>query len=279
MFDTSHAHYDLIATAIRYLVENQISQPNLTQLSERLSLSETHLQRVFSEWAGVSPKQFIQYLTKESAKQKLRQTSVLDAANACGLSSASRLHDLMITWEGMTPGEYKKLGENLTIHYGLTKTPFGFCFMAVTERGICRLAFINHSDESMLLENDLKSEWQNATLLKDDIKIAAIAKNIFSVSLDKKPLKLLMKGTPFQMKVWEALLAIPEGELVTYQTIANHIKHPKAVRAAASAIANNQIAYLIPCHRVIRQTGEFGQFRWDAIRKQALIGFEAAKNI
>ena len=268
--------YDIIAKAIQYLVDNQKNQPSLAELSAHARLSEYHFQRVFSEWVGVSPKQFLQYLTKEYAKQQLKNQTVLNAAYASGLSSSGRLHDLMIRCEGMTPGEYKKLGEGLTIYYGACASVFGGCFLATTDRGICILEFFDSNEELTFLLKEFQREWGRALLVEDVKKIETLANNIFSREKNKKqPLKLLLKGTQFQLKVWEALLTIPEGKLVSYQQIADAIQSPKAVRAAASAVARNNISYIIPCHRVIRQTGEFGQYRWNIFRKQAMIAWEA----
>lgn len=270
-------HYKIITNAIKYLAENQILQPNLAEVSAHVGLSEYHLQRIFSEWVGVSPKQFLQFLTKEYAKKKLRTETVMNTAYACGLSGAGRLHDLMLTWEGMTPGEYKSLGRGLVIEYGICDSPFGFCSLAVTKKGICWLAFFDTNEERKLLEKELHEEWCYAELIENQHKIAQIGHDIFAFNPDtKKSFKLLLKGSPFQLKVWEALLAIPNGELVAYQDVASAIQS-KAVRAVASAIGQNNISYLIPCHRVIRQTGEFGQYRWSATRKQAIIAWEACR--
>jgi AraC family transcriptional regulator of adaptative response/methylated-DNA-[protein]-cysteine methyltransferase len=269
------SYYDIIAKTIQYLAENREKQPCLAEISRFVGLSEFHLQRTFSEWVGISPKQFLQYLTKEYAKEKLNQMSVLDSALSAGLSGTSRLHDLMIHWEGVTPGEYKNLGENLTIQYGMSDSPFGPCFIATTSRGICHLSFFDSENEKLNLENSLRIEWPKANMLHDQIAIQTLADVIFRKKLQQQPLKLLLKGTPFQIKVWEALLTLKEGELVPYQHIADTIKIPKAVRATASAIAKNNISYLIPCHRVIRQNGDFGQYRWSPHRKKALIAWEA----
>lgn len=272
-------YYDIIAKAIHFLADNKTLQPSLSDLSEYIGLDEFHLQRVFSEWVGVTPKKFLQYLTNENAKQILKRNSVLQTAYECGLSGSGRLHDLMIQFEGMTPGEYKKLGKNITIDYGTSPSPFGECFIAITNKGICKLAFFDTPEELNQIVNDLETEWPFATLQINTDKIRPIAQKIFPQNASQKSsLKLLLKGTPFQIKVWEALLSIPEGNLVSYQDVANTIQSPKAVRAVASAIAKNHIAYLIPCHRVIRQNGDFGQYRWNQYRKQALIAWEAFKN-
>ena len=274
----SHEHYHIIAKAIRYLTVHREQQPDLQTLSHYIGLSEYHLQRVFTEWVGVSPKQFLQYLTKEYAKQLLKQETVMSAALSAGLSSPSRLYDLMIQCEGMTPGEYKNTGKGLTLTYGVGSSPFGSCFIAVTPRGICRLAFFDTDEDYQQLEKSLYLEWGNANITQDNNKITPYLTTIFGPKDHSKPLRLLLKGSSFQLKVWEALLSIPAGDLVTYQAIATTIEQPTAVRATASAIARNNIAYLIPCHRVIRQNGDFGQYRWQAERKQAMIAWEICKN-
>lgn len=272
-------HYQMVAKAIHYLTEKRELHPSLAELSAYLGVSEFHLQRIFSEWAGVSPKQFLQYLTKEYAKEQLRNKSVLEVAFSTGLSGTSRLHDLIINWEGMTPGEYKSLGKGLTIYYEVFPSPFGLCFIATTDRGICKLCFFDTEVERKILEKQLHDEWINAFIIKDKTKTEPVVNSIFSADQEnKQSLKLLLKGSKFQIKVWEALLSIPESQLTTYHDVAAAIGNPKAVRATATAIAKNNIAYLIPCHRVIRQTGEFGQYRWNEDRKKALILWEACQN-
>lgn len=190
----------------------------------------------------------------------------------------SCLHDLIITWEGVTPDEFKKAGKGLHIEYGHTLSPFGYCFLATTPRGICKLAFFDTAIEETLITNEFFADWPNATRARNDKKIAALATCIFKTQkYEEKPLKLLLKGTPFQLKVWEALLSIPGNSLITYQQMAKAIQNPKATRAVASAIAKNNIAYLIPCHRVIRKNGDFGQYRWGLHRKQALLAWESSQ--
>lgn len=274
--NVTHPYYQIITKAIQYLADKRESQPSLADVSAHLGISEYHLQRIFSEWVGVSPKQFLKYLTKEYVKKKLRTETVMDVAFSAGLSGTGRLHDLMITCEGITPGEYKNLGKGLTIQYGTCDTPFGQCFIATTHRGICKLAFFDTNTQYKELEKEFHSEWSNAHITKDQTQIESLAKILFATKkTNKQSLKLLLKGSPFQLKVWEALLSIPEGGLVSYQEVATSIQSPTAVRAVATAIARNHIAYLIPCHRVIRQNGDFGQYRWNQYRKQALIAWEA----
>lgn len=267
--------YQRIACAIHYLADHQQDQPSLADLGEHVGLSEFHLQREFTRWAGVSPKQFLRYLTKENAKRRLRDESVMEAALASGLSGSGRLHDLMITCEGMTPGEYKSRGRGLDIRFGIHPTPFGNCLLALTDRAICKLAFFDNDDEGAAIERQLQEEWGAASITRDDEATRPTADLIFGDSA-RGSIHLLLRGSPFQLRVWEALLSIPEGRLASYQQVADFIDRPSSVRSVASAIANNSIAYLIPCHRVIRKNGEFSQYRWGVDRKQALIGWEAA---
>lgn len=275
-----HRHYLQIARVIEYCTEHQSQQPTLDQLANHAGLSESRLQRVFSEWVGVSPKQFLKYLTKEQAKARLRRETVLDSALGSGLSGSGRLHDLMITCEGVTPGEYRNWGEGLLIEYGFHDTPFGQCLLAQTQRGVCGLTFFDEEEQHQEQLETLRVQWPNAELSQDQNGTGATIQRIFPgvIELDStqpRNLRLLMKGSPFQLKVWEALLAIPGGELCSYQQIAEQIQAPAAVRAVASAIARNHIGYLIPCHRVIRSSGEINQYRWGAVRKKMMIGWEA----
>jgi len=273
-----HINYQRVAKAIHYLNERQAAQPSLAELASHVGLSEFHLQRVFSEWAGISPKQFLQFLTKERAKQQLRKASVLEAALACGLSGSGRLHDLMIKAECMTPGEYRSLGAGLQIVYGIQASLFGYCLIASTQRGICKMAFFDDPNEEGAVLHELQQEWPAADLQRDQQAVAGVFTQVFSGRGDPAaPLRVLLKGSEFQLKVWEALMAIPHGELCSYQQIAGAMGIPSSVRAVASAIARNHVAYLIPCHRVIRSTGEFSQYRWGAQRKQAMLVHEAAQ--
>jgi len=273
--ETASRPYERIARAIHYLAEHQLEQPGLGELGQHVGLSESHLQREFTRWAGVSPKAFLRYLTKESAKSRLREQSVMDAALASGLSGSGRLHDLMISCEGMTPGEYKQYGRDLRISFGIHPSPFGDCLIATTERGICKMAFIDSAHDGGATERDLREEWPAADIGRDDRLTGAVADAVFDRSHGGS-LHLLLRGTPFQLRVWEALLSIPEGALASYQQVADMIGKPTAVRSVASAIARNRIGYLIPCHRVIRSNGDFGQYRWGSDRKKAMAGWEAS---
>jgi AraC family transcriptional regulator, regulatory protein of adaptative response / methylated-DNA-[protein]-cysteine methyltransferase len=274
--------YQRIHQAIEFLVAQRLHQPSLAELAAHLHLSEFHLQRLFSRWAGVSPKQFVQYLTKEHAKQLLSEHSVQDTALTVGLSGPSRLHDLMIKCEAVTPGEYQRMGPQLHIVWGVHASPFGHCLLASTPRGICFLAFFDTEAEQAQVVHDLHAQWGRACLQRDDAGTLCWVLRIFgtataATSPTNEPLSVLLKGSPFQLKVWEALLRIPSGQACTYGDVAMAMGQPSATRAVASSIARNQIGYLIPCHRVIRNTGEVHAYRWGGLRKRALLAWESAQ--
>jgi len=281
-----HKHYKNISKAIEFLSDNMELQPNLSDVASYVGISEFHLQRLFSSWVGISPKQFLMFLTQDYAKSLLKKTSVLHAALDSGLSSASRLHDLMIQCEGVTPGEFKKQGSGLDIGYGIHETPFSFCLIATTQRGICKLAFFDDLRDSEHYIQELEFDWPGASIYPAQSETKNLIERIFpqkdhsnsgsSLSVDEKSLHLYLKGTPFQLKVWQALLSIPEGGLRSYQQLADSIGAKSSVRAVASAIGKNNIAYLIPCHRVIKSTGAFNEYRWGALRKKVMIGTETA---
>jgi AraC family transcriptional regulator of adaptative response/methylated-DNA-[protein]-cysteine methyltransferase len=237
------------------------------------------LQRLFRRWAGISPKRFLQFLTKEYAKGLLENSNLLDASYEAGLSGPGRLHDLFVACEAMSPGEYKQKGKGLVIDYGFHPSPFGLCFIALTGRGICGLSFIEGVGRPEIPKS-FYDEWQNATFRQDQKKTFEYVKAIFSpkVSREKKSLKVLCRGTNFQIKIWEALLRIPSGTAVTYTDVARMAGCPRAVRAAGTAIGKNPIAYLIPCHRVIRGVGAMGGYRWGLARKRMILGVEAVQS-
>lgn len=273
--------YARIAAAIRYLEAHRDSQPSLDTVAAHLHLSPWHFQRVFARWAGISPKRFLQYLTVEYARDLLAQsTNVLDASLESGLSGPGRLHDLFVQVEAVTPGEYRSGGQGLTMRYGVHESPFGRCLLAVTERGICGLSFIDEeagaAEEAL---RALRTRWPAATLLRDEPATAAVMTRIFPAAplVDPKPVHLLLKGTNFQLKVWEALLRVPAGSVTTYESVALSIQQPTAARAVGSAVGANAIAYLIPCHRVIRKSGVVDGYRWGTVRKKAILGWEAAQ--
>jgi len=269
--------YQRIERAIRYLSEQVESQPGLDDVSASVGVSPFHLQRLFRRYAGVTPKQFLQHLTLERAKDALDASrSVLDASLDAGLSSPARLHDHFITLEAVTPGEYKAGGAGLEIRYGTASTPFGTIFAAQTARGICALSFIE--DPASDTVEMLRNQWPHAGLVSDDASAAQIAARIFEPQDEQTPIRLLAAGTNFQVRVWRALLEIPFGSIRTYQQIASAIGAPQSSRAVGNALASNAIAYLIPCHRVILSTGAIGQYRWQPYRKRALLAWERSRS-
>jgi AraC family transcriptional regulator of adaptative response/methylated-DNA-[protein]-cysteine methyltransferase len=271
--------YRRIERAIRFLEEHVHDQPALEQIAEQVHLSPYHFQRLFTRWAGVSPKRFLQFLTLEQAKRLLsREGSQLDAAYRTGLSSPSRLHDLFVTVDGVTPGEYRALGAGLAIRYGIHTSPFGRCLLAATDRGVCALAFVEDGQSASTLD-ELRGRWPKARFENDKERTSGLMERIFGVPgpNDQAPVPLLLKGTNFQIKVWEALLRVPPGALTTYGRLARAVGNPAAARAVGAAVGANPIAYLIPCHRVIRSTGAFGGYRYGLERKKAILGWEQAR--
>jgi AraC family transcriptional regulator of adaptative response/methylated-DNA-[protein]-cysteine methyltransferase len=268
--------YALVEKALRYLEVNARRQPDLKEVANAVGLSEFHFQRLFTRWAGISPKRFLQFVTKENAKELLdRSQSLVDTTYQLGLSSLGRLHDLFVTTEAVTPGEYKLRGEGLTIRYGLHPTPFGTCLLGVTDRGICHLGFMEGTEGSAV--DELVSRWPHAEFVEDTRATAALVEPIFDVRRRPlKPIPVFVRGTNFQIKVWEALLRVQPGTVTTYSRLANDIGHPAAWRAVGTAVGSNPVPVIIPCHRVIRELGEFGNYRYGAARKKALIGWELA---
>jgi AraC family transcriptional regulator of adaptative response/methylated-DNA-[protein]-cysteine methyltransferase len=269
--------YTRIEQAIQYLDEHAQEQPDLHAVADYLGLSEYHFQRLFSRWAGISPKRFLQFLTKEHAKQLLdRSGSVLTATYESGLSSTGRLHDLFVVCEAVTPGEYKSGGAGLVITYGYHPGPFGECLLATTDRGICSLQFVESDDRGTLLEN-LKARWPKAEFIEGPTRTWPLVQQIYLLLQNERsaPLHLYLQGTNFQIKVWEALLNIPSGKAVSYEELAEFVEHPTAVRAVGQAVARNPVAVLIPCHRVLRKVGGFSGYRWGVPRKKALLAWEA----
>jgi AraC family transcriptional regulator of adaptative response/methylated-DNA-[protein]-cysteine methyltransferase len=283
--DTQYQNYKLIEQAIRFIRLNLERQPSLGEIARELDVSDSHLQRVFTLWAGVSPKKFLQFLTKERALSCLRTSkNILEASFDSGLSSPSRLHDLMIMTVAMTPGEVKAQGQGVSIEFGYATTPFGLALIGWTHRGICHLMF-DESKESALKE--LKSLWPYATLIHHpeqareytQIIFPSVEKSPPALSKQRKTLNVLLKGSNFQLKVWEALIKAPQASVISYSDLALAIDKPKAQRAVGSAVAKNTLAYLIPCHRVIRESGEFGNFRWGLDRKIAMQAWEASQAV
>ena len=271
----SSEDYLRIEQAILYLENHYKDQPELGEVAANIGLSEYHFQRLFTRWAGVSPKRFLQFLTKEGAKDLLsRSENLLETTHQVGLSSLGRLHDLFVTVEAVTPGEYKSHGAGVTIRYGIHPTPFGKCLIATTEHGICHLSFVQTSEGDAI--DSLVSDWKQAKMIEDHRSTVTLIKPIFDLRYNHrgKPLNVHLRGTNFQLKVWEALLQIPAGEVTTYAGIASRIGKPNATRAVGTAVGHNPIAVLIPCHRVIRKVGEFGNYRYGALRKKALLARE-----
>jgi AraC family transcriptional regulator, regulatory protein of adaptative response / methylated-DNA-[protein]-cysteine methyltransferase len=266
--------YLRIEQAILYLENHYKDQPGLEEIAANIGLSEFHFQRLFTRWAGVSPKRFLQFLTKEGAKELLNKSeNLLDTTHQVGLSSLGRLHDLFVTTEAVSPGEYKSRGEGVTIRYGLHASPFGKCLVAVTERGICHLGFAQReSSEGDAIDN-LVADWKNARMIEDNKSTAPLIETIFDANARGK-LNLHLRGTNFQLKVWEALLQIPSGAVTTYEGLAERIGQPTASRAVGTAVGHNPVAVLIPCHRVINKVGRFGNYRYGAPRKMALLAKE-----
>jgi AraC family transcriptional regulator, regulatory protein of adaptative response / methylated-DNA-[protein]-cysteine methyltransferase len=272
--------YERIAKAISYLQANYLEQPGLETVARAVHMSEFHFQRVFSRWAGISPKRLLQFLTVEHAKRQLAEAKpVLDATFDSGLSSPGRLHDLFVSVEAVTPGEFKTRGEGIGIAYGFHPTPFGKCLIGVTERGVCWLSFDDNGSNRVAL-HALQSRWSGAQLEEQPRATGPVVNQIFSnlEKREKSPLSLLLMGTNFQLKVWQALLRIPRGEVTTYENIGESIGARNSARAIGSAVGDNRIAYLIPCHRVIRKSGLLGGYHWGEPRKRAMLAWEAAKS-
>jgi AraC family transcriptional regulator of adaptative response/methylated-DNA-[protein]-cysteine methyltransferase len=273
--------YQRIEKAINYILEQSDSQPSLEEIAASVHLSPFHFLRLFSQWLGVTPKRFLQTLTVERAKALLAQSKpLLEVSDLVGLSSASRLHDHFVKLEAVTPGEYKTGGQGMSISYGLHETPFGKAFIALTDRGICKVAFLGEGGASPELDT-LKAEWKHALIQEDNAVTGKAIESLFSQpateGAKKLTISLFVRGTNFQVQVWQALLQIPQGSLSTYSDIAAAVGKPKAARAAGSAIGANPVAFAIPCHRVIQQSGGIGGYRWGTTRKHAIHAWESAR--
>lgn len=268
--------YQRVAEAITYIKQHSTEQPQLEDIARAVHLSPYHFHRMFKKWAGVTPKEFLQYISLNRAKKLLKKNQTIEEATfRTGLSSSSRLHDLFVNIEGMTPGEFKNQGQSLDIRYHFSKSPFGDILIASTGKGISNLSFVKERDESI---RKLKERWPKARITEGEDKHIRNLDNIFGSDWQgPDEIKLHIRGTHFQLKVWEALLKIPVGQLVTYSDVAQAIDNPDASRAVGTALANNPIAYLIPCHRVIRKVGGIGEYRWGSTRKTVIIGWEAAQ--
>ncbi len=274
--ESTSQDYRLIEQAIRFIEANARRQPELEEIAAAVGLSEFHFQRMFTHWAGLSPKRFLQFLTKENAKELLAESeNLLKTTHQVGLSSLGRLHDLFVTTEAVTPGEYKSGGAGMTLRYGIHPTPFGKCLIATTERGICHLGFVQTSEGDAV--DNLVAAWKEARMVEDVKSTAPLVAPIFDLSMrGRESLRLHLRGTNLQIKVWEALLQIPQGAVTTYAGIASRIGKPSALRAVGTAVGHNPIAVLIPCHRVLRKDGDFGNYRYGSARKKALLASEFA---
>jgi AraC family transcriptional regulator of adaptative response/methylated-DNA-[protein]-cysteine methyltransferase len=271
--------YERIEKSIKFLESNFPSQPGLKEVADHIGLSEFHFQRLFSRWVGISPKRFLQFLTKEYAKRLLENhDNLLDVTYEAGLTSPSRLHDLFVTCEAVTPGEYKSKGEGLVIKYGFHPSPFGECLLATTDRGICGFFFVKNRDRKDPL-TELRFFWKQADIVEDPDASRELIDRIFNQSFADAgaPLHLILNGTNFQIKVWEALIKIPFGAVVSYEDVAIQVGIPGATRAVGSAVGKNPVSFIIPCHRVIRKTADFGNYGGGTARKKAILGWEAAQ--
>ena len=269
-------HYDLVARALDWIIANRQEQPPLNMLAEALGTSPYHLQRVFQAWAGVSPKQFLKFLTRKAALQRLAEgETVLEAALSAGLSGPGRLHDLLVTTDAITPGEARRMGAGVELFHGFGNSPFGEALVAWNRRGVSFLGFC-HATGRETTKADLRSRWPGAALTSDDSGAEKLLYSIFEKA-GAEPISVWLRGSPFQLKVWEALLAIPEGAFASYGDIAKLAGHPGAARTVGSAVGSNPVAWLIPCHRVIRAAGELGDYHWSRATKSAMAGLEAAR--
>lgn len=275
---TAHQDYARIAAAIAFLREQAGTQPDLDRIARHLGLSAPHFQRLFTRWAGVSPKRFLQFLTVEDAKRRLADTrNTLDLAAAVGLSGGGRLHELFVTLEAMSPGEARRGGSGLDIRYGIQATRFGHALIGITHRGVCALHFVDDEDTGLA---QLQQAWPQAKLIRDPAATADIAQWIFAPlsATPRQALAVLVKGSNFQIQVWRALLALPAGAVTTYGDLATALHRPQSARAVGAAVGANPVAILIPCHRVIRASGALSGYRWDITRKAALLGWEVARS-
>lgn len=270
--------YDRIADAIEFIARRVDSQPTLNEIAAYMNLSPYHFQRLFSRWAGVTPKRFLQVLTLERAKQLLSESkSILEVSDSLGLSSGSRLYDHFVHLEAVTPGEYKMGGAGLMVEYAVHDTPFGKVFIAITPRGICNLLFLENGEIEKHLDA-LRSKWPHARLRENRERTLEVIKAMFSAERNPdRPLSLSVNGTNFQISVWKALLQIPPAKVVSYSQLATAVGHPKSARAVGLAVGANPVAFLIPCHRVIQQSGKLGGYHWGVTRKQAILAWESAR--
>jgi len=269
--------YQRIARAIEFIADNVTGQPELAEIAAHVHLSPYHFQRLFCRWAGISPKRFLQVMTLEKSKSLLDfKAALLDTADQTGLSSASRLHDHFVQLEAVTPGQYQTQGRGLMIRHATQDSPYGPLFIAQTDRGLCRLAFVENSSGEQERAN-LQADWPQAQLIEDKTSAAKTLKQLFSDDHQRLPFPAYVQGTNFQVAVWRALLRIPEGCLVSYSQLAQLSGYPGSARAVGNAVGANPLAWLIPCHRVIRQTGALGGYRWGDARKTLILVRESCR--
>jgi len=281
-FTQLSADYRYVEKAILFLEDNAHRQPDLNEAAAHVGLSEYHFQRLFTRWAGVSPKRFLQFLTLENVKALLSRSSVLSAAYDAGLSGPGRLHDLLVNCEAVTPGQYRTKGAGVDISYGFHPSPFGECLLALTGRGICFLAFVDGGHQYAL--EQLRLTWANANLREDPSRTRLVVEQIFAprsgnslTSREPRGFSLHLRSTNFQIKIWEALLRLPSGAATSYEALAEQVGSVNAAQAVGNAVACNPVAYLIPCHRVLQKSGKFGNYRYGAVRKQAILGWEITR--
>jgi len=275
--EATPSDYAYVKKALSFISENWREQPSLDAIAAEVKLSPSHLQRIFTRWAGLSPKAFLQALTLDHARAMLRDSaSILDTSYEVGLSGPSRLHDLFVTHEGMTPGSYKAQGLGLTIFYGFHPSPFGIALVMVAEQGLAGLAFADEGEEKTTLA-DMMSRWPNARYREDSARTAPFATRVFNPDAwnSNQPLRVVMIGTDFEIRVWETLLRIPLGKAATYSDIAAHLGKPKAARAVGAAVGKNPVSFVVPCHRVLGKSGSLCGYHWGLTRKRAILGWEA----
>ena len=273
------ADYDVVRKAIGHIRGHWREQPEIEAIAEAASVTPTELHHLFRRWAGLTPKAFLQALTLDGARQLLRDSaSVLDATYEVGLSGPGRLHDLFVTHEAMSPGEWKTGGEGLTVSFGFHPSPFGSALVMATERGLAGLAFADPGEERAALA-DMKGRWPRAAYVEDSARTAAIARRIFDPAQwsPQQPLRVVLIGTDWEVRVWDALLQIPMGRLTTYSGIANKLAAPKAARAVGAAVGKNPVSFVVPCHRVVGKAGDLTGYHWGITRKRAMLGWEAGK--
>lgn len=274
---TSARLFRQIAKAIDFIIRERLEQPELEDIAAHVGMSPHHFQRTFSDWAGISPKKFLKALTLNDAKAQLRRSAnVLDTAFDSGLSGPGRLHDLFVSIDAVTPGEFKSRGTGMTLRYGFHPSPFGECLIVASDRGLTGLSFLTSDRRAALIEQ--QRGWEKASWVEDEPATTALAAQAFDASSSLQRPALLLRGSPFRVKVWEALLRIPEGAVMSYGTLATRIEQPGAARAVSRAVADNLIGYVIPCHRIIRDSGALTGYRWDPVRKSAILGLEVARN-